>query len=171
MKQAYFILGPESSGTRMITKAFISSGCYGDFKHKQRLDDLNFKATPDKIVFRRSLPHGTKWPAIADTITLMRRSGYQVRPILILRDKDATAASQLRHAHERDGEEAKTNIAFSVDYTYKELTKVKMVPLVICYEPFVRYPEVRELFFKRLGLPVPQMEFFDANEKYQGQEV
>ncbi len=167
MKQAYFIIGPESSGTRMITKAFVTAGCYGDFKHKQRLDNLKFNDTPDRIVIRRSLPHGTKWPAIADLITLMNRSGYQVTPILILRDKDATAASQLRHAHERDGTEAKTNIAFSIDYTYKELIKVSTLPLVICYEPFVRYPEVREMFFKSLDLPMPKMEFFDANEKYQ----
>jgi hypothetical protein len=168
LKIAYFILGPESSGTRMITKAFCSLGIYGDHKHRQRMDDLNFAKTPASIVLRRSLPHGELWPAIADTITLMKRGGYQhVVPILIIRDKDATVKSQLRHVHEKDEEVSRNNVAYSIDHTYRDLAKIGLLPTIICYEPFVKYEHVRKLFFDSLGLPNPVMDFYDANEQYK----
>jgi hypothetical protein len=167
MKVAYFVMGPESSGTRMLTKAFCTLGIYGDYKHKQRTDDLDFSKTPDRIVIRRSLPHGLVWPAIADLVNLMRQAGYGViHPLLILRDKDSTIKSQLRHTHAKNVSEAKANIQFSVDFAVLELGKVGLYPTVVTYEPFVRHEKVREAFFRQLGLPVPIMSFFDANEKY-----
>jgi hypothetical protein len=30
MKTAYLLLGPESSGTRMLAQAFVAAGCFGD---------------------------------------------------------------------------------------------------------------------------------------------
>lgn len=30
MKTAYLVLGPESSGTRMLARAFVAAGCFGD---------------------------------------------------------------------------------------------------------------------------------------------
>lgn len=167
MKIAYFVMGPESSGTRMLTKAFCTLGIYGDFKHKQRMDDLDFSKTPDKIVIRRSLPHGDAWPAIADLIKIMKQAGYGVIvPLLIYRDKDATVKSQLRHQHAKAIPEAKANIQFSIDHTLRELAEVNLWPIVVPYEPFVKYEQVREAFFRQLGLPVPIMVFYDANEKY-----
>lgn len=168
MKTAYFIVGPESSGTRMITKAFCSIGIHGDYKHKQRMDNLDFSETPKQIVLRRSLPHGDAWPAIADTITLMKQAGYKnIVPILILRDKDATVQSQIRHVHEKKDDNSRLNISFSIEHTYKELSKVGLVPTVICYEPFVKYEEVRKCFFNSLGLTNPVMDFYNANEQYE----
>ena len=167
MKTAYFILGPESSGTRMITKAFVTLGIYGDFRHKQRMDDLDFSKTPDKIVLRRSLPHGEDWPSIADTINLMKQAGYMiVTPILILRDKDMTVKSQIRHSHAKNTAESRANIEYAIDHAHRELGSIGLVPLMINYEPFVKYDTVRKNFFKHLGLPEPTMAFFDANEKY-----
>jgi hypothetical protein len=170
LKTAYFIIGPESSGTRMLTKAFCTLGIYGDHKHKQRLDDLDFSKTPDQIVIRRSLPHGIAWPAIADTINLMKQAGYHVIvPVMILRDKDATVKSQIRHAHTKTGQEAKANIQFAIDFAYRELANVGLSPFIISYEPFVKYDGVRKAFFKQLGLAEPVMVFYDANEKYQSE--
>jgi hypothetical protein len=168
MKIAYFVMGPESSGTRMLTKAFCTLGIYGDYKHKQRMDDLDFSKTPDQIVIRRSLPHGEAWPAIADTINVLKQAGYFVTvPVLIVRDKESTIKSQIRHAHAKAAPESKANIAYAVDHAYRELAAVNLSPFVIQYEPFVKYEQVRRAFFKQLGLPEPVMAFYDANEKYQ----
>ena len=53
----FLVIGPESSGTRMLAQAFISSGCFGDAGHSQRLDrDISVGKTPK--VLRSSLPHG-----------------------------------------------------------------------------------------------------------------
>lgn len=171
MKTAFFILGPESSGTRMLTKAFCTVGVYGDFKHKQRMDDLDFSKTPEKIVLRRSLPHGDQWPLISETIASMKQAGYGVVvPIIILRDKEATANSQLRHAHAKTVPEANGSIQFAVDFAYKELSQAGLYPIVVCYEPFVKHEGVRKAFFRSVGLPEPVMAFYDANEKYGGSE-
>ncbi len=172
MKTAYFVMGPESSGTRMLTKSLCAVGIYGDFKHKQRMDDLDFSKTPDKIVIRRSLPHGDAWPAIADLINLMKQAEYRIIiPILILRDKDATVKSQLRHAHAKTVPESKANIQFSIDHMMRQLAEVGLWPIVVPYEPFVKYEKVREAFFRHLGLPIPIMAFYDANEKYTSETI
>jgi len=168
MKTAYFVLGPESSGTKMLTKAFCVLGIYGDFKHRQRMDDLDFSKTPDQIVLRRSLPHGENWPAIADTIGLMKQAGYHnINVILIYRDKDCTVESQMRHSHASTDEEGRAHIEFALDYTHKQLASVNIIPFVVSYEPFVKYETVRKLFFNYYGLPEPLMAFHDANEKYK----
>lgn len=168
MKTAYFVLGPESSGTKMLAKAFCTIGIYGDFKHKQRMDNLDFSKTPDRIMLRRSMPHGDNWPAIADTIGLMKEAGYHnINVILIYRDKDCTVKSQIRHSHASEDPEARTNIEFAIDYAYKQLSSIGILPYIICYEPFVKYEEVRKTFFNFFGLPVPLMAFHDANQKYK----
>jgi len=167
MKTAFFVVGPESSGTRMLTKAFCALGIYGDFRHKQRMDDLNFSITPEKIVLRRSLPHGDSWPPLADIVSEMRQAGYlAIIPLLIVRDKDATVKSQISHAHAKEDAEAKANIQYAIDYAYQEFASIGLTPLVICYEPFVKHQSVRKAFFRQLGLTEPIMNFYDGNEKY-----
>ena len=170
MKIAYFVMGPESSGTRMLTKAFCTLGIYGDYKHKQRMDNNDFSNTPDKIIIRRSLPHGKVWPAIADLIKLLKQAAYNIIiPLVILRDKDATVKSQLRHTHAKTFPQAKEKVQFSIDHMLKELANVGLWPTIILYEPFVKHEKVREAFFNNLGLPVPTMVFYDANEKYSAE--
>lgn len=167
MKQAVFILGPESSGTRMLTQAFIHLGFYGDAGHKQRLDAQPFSETPNKIVFRRSLPHGKTFPKVAASCLAMLDAGYAVTPVLIVRDKDITAESQVRNGWVASIERAYEQIRHSVDHVYLELAEVKLFPVVLHYEPFVLHAQVRELFFAEFDLDVPQMEFVDGNAKYR----
>lgn len=169
MKTAFFVMGPESSGTRMLTKAFCTLGIYGDYKHKQRMDDFDFSETPNKIVFRRSLPHGDRWPDVAGIVNRMRQAGYKsIVPILIVRDKDMTVNSQIRHEHAEKDPESRGNIEFSIDHSYKTLAEVGLSPVVIHYEPFVKYESVRKMFFQSLGLREPTMAFYDANDQYKG---
>ena len=170
-KTAYFVLGPESSGTRMLTEALCRCGIYGDAGHVQRMDDLDFAKTPERIVFRRSLPHGgataRHWPAIAGIVLRMREAGYRVVPILILRDLDATVKSQVAFPHVPNEAEARYNVQYAVQHALSQLAQVGLWPVVVPYEPFVRDARVREQFFHHLELPVPDMSFFDANEKYR----
>jgi hypothetical protein len=171
MRKAFLVLGPEASGTRMLTEAFCKLGVFGDAGHEQRLDDLNFAAAPDSIVFRRSLPHGGNgtrhWPAVGALATCLRGAGYRVIPVLILRDQEVTVQSQLRATHVESAESARANLEFAVRHVYIELAKVGLWPMVVSYESFVRSRQVREVFFAQFGLPAPRMAFFDANVKYQ----
>lgn len=166
MKVAYFVMGPESSGTRMLTEAFIKSGCYGDSTIDQRMDDMNFSES--LIVFRRSLPHGGIWPNISYIVDTMKQAGYRIHPIMILRDKSYTIKSQVKNQHVANEIEAADNIRFAVEYAYRNLAALGLNPAVVLYEIFVKYPEVREMLFRSLGLMPPLMEFHDGNLQYQG---
>lgn len=166
MKVAYFVVGPESSGTRMLTEAFIKSGCYGDSTIDQRMDDMNFSES--LIVFRRSLPHGGIWPNIHQIINTMQQAGYRVYPVIILRDKSYTIKSQVKNQHVANETEAAENINYAVEYAYRSFAAVGLNPAVVLYEMFVKYPEVRALLFKSMGLMPPLMEFIDGNLQYKG---
>lgn len=165
MKTAYFVLGPESSGTRMLAQAFVAVGCFGDGGHEQRMDDLDFTGRPNTIVFRQSLPHGNGWPDCPRIIGSMASAGYVVQPVLIVRDKDHTVRSQRARKHAIFSRQARRRITDALDFAYRQLAGVGQTPLVILYEPFVRHEAVRRAFFEQLGLECPTMEFFDANAR------
>jgi hypothetical protein len=165
-KQAFFIIGPESSGTRMLTKAFLSLGMYGDGGHGQRLDKQGFAGGHRRIAFRRSVPHGKKMPKIAELVRKMEKAGYTVRPVVIVRDKDMCAQSQVKNHHQKAVEDARESIKKAVEHIYRELAQVGKSPNVVYYEPFVKFKRVRRAFFRRFKLPHPKMDFYNANEKY-----
>lgn len=162
MNQAFFIMGPESSGTRMLTQAFIRVGCYGDGGHNQKLDhSIPIK---DKIVWRRSVPHGQEWINFEFHYNKLIKH-YTVYPILIFRDKDYTVFSQLKGRVD-SGATARANILKAITHIYTEVARVGLLPYVISYEAFTTSQLIRALFFKQFGLPEPEMPFYNANEKY-----
>jgi hypothetical protein len=170
MKTAVLVLGPESSGTRMMTEAFIRLGFFGDAGHEQSLDNLDFSATPARIVLRRSLPHNNIWPPLQDICRALRQGGYRnIIPVLIVRDKEITIQSQCspKNGHVATERAARTRIEYAVPYAYTELAAADLVPVVVNFEPFIQYPGVRKLFFRNLGLDEPHMTFRDANRKYR----
>jgi hypothetical protein len=166
-RTCYFVMGPESSGTRMMGKAFVQLGIYGDSDHKQRLDDLDFVDRPDRIAFRRSFPHGPEWPDVAGLVATMRAAGYRVVPVVTLRQREYCAESQVRIGHSKNMAAARAKIDRAVEHIWTGLARAGLVPVVVAYEPFVRSPEVRRVFFQSLGLDVPTMEWRDGNRKYR----
>lgn len=166
-KVAYFVMGPESSGTRMMTQAFLSYGYYGDGGHRQRLDREGFKADHETIVFRRSIPHGKVWSPIAKLIKRMEKQGYEVRPVMIVRDKDMCAKSQVKNHHVRDEKQSRLHISKAWAHMFRELAQVGKVPHVIYYEAFVKFKRVRVAFFKQFGLGHPKMDFYNADLQYE----
>lgn len=69
-RNAYLVIGGESTGTRMVTELMIRAGCFGDSGHVQRVDgmikegrwdELNNIMVRQPIVLRRSVPHDAKW--------------------------------------------------------------------------------------------------------------
>lgn len=160
--QCFFILGSEGSGTRMLTQAFIRVGCYGDSGHQQKLDHEIPKK--DKIVWRRSVPHGKEWVNYEFYYNKLIKT-YKVYPILIFRDKDYTVFSQLKGKVD-SGATARTNILKAIEHIYNEVAKTDAVPYVISYEAFTTSKLVRKLFFRQFGLPEPEMEFYNANCRY-----
>lgn len=166
MREAVLVVGPESSGTKMLTEAFVRCDYFGDGGFRQRMDDLQFVERPDKIVFRQSLPHGAQWPDLIAIVSAMQTAGYVVRPVLVFRDKDCCRQSQgINQGH--SPEASTRNIPKALDQAFTELTAVGLWPLTVYLGAFVKSALVRSAFFSMFGLTVPKMEFVDPDEKYK----
>jgi hypothetical protein len=164
--KAFLVVGPESSGTRMVTDALIRAGVFGQSGHCQEMDKLNFSGRPDLIVLRRSVPHGDLWPDLSRIVRGMTEAGYTVLPIVTYRDKDFCVKSQLRVGHQETEAGARVNYYWAYKHIFKHLAASGLFPVVCHYASFVNSPEFRKLFFQQLGLPCPELVLYDADLKY-----
>lgn len=116
MKRFYCIVGPESSGTKIVTALFVNAGCFGDGpQHKQRLDKFIFGPESlqslgvkpeDDIVLRRSVPYGPSWPDLCFINGLFVFQGYRPLWIILLRDWTCNVMSKIKQKHKTDIDEA-----------------------------------------------------------------
>ena len=163
---AYFVIGPESSGTRMMCEAIIrSTGAEGSYTDGQPFDDLNFAGRSDKIVFRRSVPHGAIWYDLEALYAKLGAAGYAVEVVATDRDKTYMAPSQVKHGHVRSIAESLENI----HRARKQIDEfIQGKPNVqVQYENFVNDESYRHVIYAALGIDAPEMEFFDGNKRYR----
>ncbi len=175
MKRAFFVLGAEGSGTRMLTAAFIAAGCRGSADHAQPLDNLDFTGDGD-LVFRRSLPHGGEWSHLREIAWAMTAAGYAVVPVYLKRDQRYLVAHQLRTDREHKGvvsapyaatpDEALQRIRHAEVFAYGFADDFGIPMNFVSYEAFVDSRRERRFFFEKLGLTFPEgaMEFYNAND-------
>jgi hypothetical protein len=137
MMNAYLVLGPESSGTRMMTRLLMAAGCIGDGEHEQRWDT----AQPDgetPIVWRKSLPHGGEWPSLDLMTHRLRERGYTVYALVMARDWTAVARSQQEHwGH--TWETALDNLRTAYPYIFSSLLKFQVPYVMVSYESLVQH--------------------------------
>jgi hypothetical protein len=150
----------------MLTEAFIRCGFFGDAGHQQRLDDLDFTTRADRIVLRRSVPHGDEWPDLARIVAGLCEAGYTVLPALIWRDKDTTILSQVKNL-DRAPQVSRANIPRALILTFSQLAGLGLWPTSVYLGAFVTDAAVREAFFRQFGLAAPAMEFYDPDAKYR----
>lgn len=168
---AYFVVHPESSGGRMMTEFIIRSGAFGEHTHDQDLGSRDFKDRPDRIVFRRSLPHGGTWSNLRELAGKMEKADYTVIPIAIFRDRYSTARSQVFRGHVETIEKAIENMDQAAAIIAWHLRDYHRI-VIISYERFVTNSLYRELVAERIGiLPPIDMTFWDANKKYYDEET
>lgn len=151
MTRAYLVLGPESSGTRLVTRLLIGAGCYGDGDHEQRLD-AEFPADGRTLVWRRSIPHNRQWPSIVDMAARLRSAGYQVTAVVTTRDWYPTIRSQVAAGHVVNDTEASSNLQRAYPYIFEALARWNIPFVVSPYEALTRPEAVRRLLVM-LGLP------------------
>src|SRR5581483_9496380 len=109
-KRAFLVLGPESSGTRLVTRCLIAAGCQGCGDHAQDLD-ASLDGAADLIVWRRSLPHGSLWPDLREMLLALRSHGYAVQVLVTVRSHYCMVRSQIRARHVQTSSQAERNIA------------------------------------------------------------
>jgi len=165
VKRAYFVVGPQSSGTRMMTRALLqASGGYGSSEHNQPMDDLNFEARPETIVFRRSVPHSGRWPDLKRIARRMLSCGYEVKFVRMHRQRNFLVRSQIRVGHVPRESQAHAEIERAGQLMDGQLKDELVVDAP--YGIFVTDHEFRAEFFAHLGLHEPAMDFYDGNARY-----
>lgn len=167
-KRAYFVVGPESSGTRLWTDILIRAGCYGQSGHSQKMDGLMFADQPARIAFRRSLPHTGSWPPLTHIIERMEAADYEVTVVKTDRDPYYTVRSQLRIGHVSNAEQARSNIARAHQEIHKAVKATGCRFTLVSYELLVEMPDwYISHRLELLGLPrVEGYEIRDGNAKY-----
>lgn len=162
-KIAIIVVGPESSGTKFLTKLFIDAGFYGDNWHTQRLDEK----IPDvkQLVFRRSYPHGDEWPALGDIIERFKIAGYLVKVVVIVRSMQFCVESRAR----KDALNL-PNIKFAFSLIGEQLFQTRVDYVWVTYEAILLYKmKTLAWLFEQLGVqppPTSAIKIKDANRKY-----
>jgi len=108
-RKAFVVVGPESSGTRFVTKLFIRVGLVEPLNNIECSNSDFLKEVisrsrgKDSIVCRRSFPHGRRkdmWDIclsdIRDTLIVY---GFDPRFIITIREQYALAGSKLYRKH------------------------------------------------------------------------
>lgn len=176
MKKAYFVLGLESTGTRLLTRCLMEAGAYGDSGHEQRLDELGFKGhSHEKIVLRRSIPHAGNYPEITSIIHKMQAAGYDVIVLITCRDLYCTEQSQIRHGHTADTKHFREKMFLADALISSQLSILQSCPncsgklsiFPVRFESLTTSSTYRQILFPCLGVDTPTgIEFEDANRKY-----
>lgn len=165
-KRAFLVLGPESSGTRLMTGILIAAGCYGDSGHEQRLDS----GIPDNeplIVWRRSVPHRGQWPQLNVAFNLLERNGYEVTVLIMSRDWHSMAISQELAPHADDVDVAQENIRRAYIHIFQHIRSNRFE--IVNYEALTQRPGgTIKYLCGRLGLPEPvnPPAIYDGNSRY-----
>jgi hypothetical protein len=122
IRRVFMVVGPESSGTRILTRLLCMAGCIGDYGHEQRLDRFVyedgisikeiFEYEPKTIVLRRSIPHYPNVrPDIIEIGTKFKKAGFEPFYIVAVRDWICTAKSKVRTEHCQNWPDAKMTLA------------------------------------------------------------
>jgi len=168
MRRAYFVMGAEGSGNHMMAEALRSSGCFEDERHGLYMEDYEFEKMPDLFVFWRSLPHAYRFPDLIEMKAQLEVAGFEVVPILMIRDWYCTMQSVIRRNYQHDPHLVQSNMRMalrvSIEAFPDSLTYVS-------YESFCHHSEFRAwLFEQRFGLPAPTSGIFYSNPRYYRDE-
>ena len=177
--RAFLVVGPESTGTRLVTSILIAGGCEGDSGHEQEFDKKLPKAgTSGDIVWRRSIPHYFQWPSIPVLLDQLYKAGYGVQVVVTMREMSVTARSQVAAGHVANLRQAETNYIKALKHIFGGLSIVVADPqiTVVSYDMLTTYPEQTvPWLLRRLKLNQVDDGFiasiYDGNAKYMGGKV
>lgn len=109
MKQCYLVVGPESSGNRLLAGVLIRAGCVGDATTAQRWDKtLPETETPAVVI--RSYPHGDIWPDLREIAAILQERGYKVTVLITVRNPVAVISSQVKRRRAKTARDSESAI-------------------------------------------------------------
>ena len=169
-KRAIFVFGPESSGTRLMTRLLILAGCWGDADHSQRLDVSPPPDDVNLVVWRRSVPHAARWFSIDNLISHLEPHGFtRFQAVVTARDLHAMSHSQVAAGHVPSVQAARTNIQRAYTHIFSQLAKRSIPHILVTYEGLTTRPrETLRWLTSALDLTLPAVipEIYNGNEKW-----
>ncbi|HEX4796816.1 MAG TPA: hypothetical protein VH370_23695 [Humisphaera sp.] len=169
-RRAFLVLGPESSGTRLMTQCLIDAGCDGTAKHDQPFDK-SLASAKQQIVYRNSFPHGGRqnraWPDDKPEALLTRftDAGYEVHVVATLRTEFCATESAVEFPHVFSRRKATHNFTEAIRRISTFAADYDLPIRYITYESVVHNTEALRRTLAELGLFwTPQ--FTDENAKY-----
>lgn len=163
MKCAYLVVGPESSGNRMLATLLIQAGCAGGTAFDHPLM-FNLPVDEDPVVVIRSYPHGNDWPDLAEIYDTLRGRGYMVRALVAVRDPHCVIESQVERRH-HPRELAWSNYQQAYRRIFEQLLSVNVWYALVPYAA-LRRGEAQRNLLATLGLPAVEVEVRDENAKH-----
>lgn len=171
VKRAFLVLGPESSGTRLLTEILLGAGCQGSADHDQAFD-RHLDTARNLIVWRRSMPHGSgshrRWPDLDnEMLTPLVRRGFQVAVFATIRSHYCMVRSQLAVPHVSSLQEAERNVAEAMlriaTFASRNRLPIRYVP----YEEIIHSSAAIILSLAERNLRPERLPFLiDGNKKY-----
>jgi len=153
--KAILVLGPESSGTRLMTRLLIGCGCDGDGDHHQRFD-RELPPPGKTIVWRRSVPYGGFLPDLKGMVDQLREKGYsEIAAVVMMRDWYPTAMSQIaNHCRDCDLKRAMDRVRDGLLWIFRFLIESGIRFVVVNYEALIQRPgDVMRWVCRELGIP------------------
>lgn len=157
MNRAFFVVGPESSGTRLMTKILMCCGCRGTDSDWQAFDS-GFTCDGGHIVYRRSIPHSKVWPNLKTTVTHMEIAGFMPYLVVMTRDWLAMMKSQIARGHVLNQRQADENIRDAYAEIFSTANTVSGKWCMISYEALVTNKNYMDEMVSMLGL-IQESEF------------
>jgi hypothetical protein len=166
-KLCILVLGPESSGTRLITRLLIAGGAVGDGDHDQRFDIEPPRHEP-VAVWRRSIPHRHEWPNIGSMVDVLQARAYHVEAVVTQRDWWPMTQSQIG-PHVADRHEAEANIRRAYAHIYGSLAACSVPFVTVSLEGLILRPhDISQWVRGRFGLDAlaAHEAILDVDEKW-----
>ncbi len=166
MKKAFLVTGPEGSGTMMMSRALSLSGVQevlrGIHTYNTNYEHL-ITGFPSLVWLHRSLPSAGIWSDLTYAKCSFEKHGYEIIPIFMTREPNATYLSQKRRDNIRQRDKSEKNMIKAFNLVCASANNFTHVP----YEAFVSSEGFRRwLFTEKFGLPMTTIEVRNENEKY-----
>lgn len=171
-KKCFLVAGPESSGTRLMTRVLMHWGCHGEGGHGQMLDsDVwwrhdPFMTFPPKIVWRRSLPHGGVWPDFTQMLRRLEDRGYEPHFVITIRSKTPMVRSQVQAGHVRHTGVGEFKVLQALSLITNFVIAHEVPYSMVTYEGLIHQPLLAKALAQELGLKYRPFKFADANAKH-----
>lgn len=163
MNKAFIVTGGESTGTRMMVRALMLVGV-SELVFTRDFDWPygNLPQIKGDIVLHCGMPLGGDWLDLWEVSKRLRHEGYTVYPLVMTRDWNATAQSQVKRGFVNSGFDAVSNLRDA----YRRITQQAHNYMMVSYEQFCLEPKYRKELFRVYGLPESPIDIHYGNTQY-----